>query len=44
LPHWRFAPWDATPLRAREVVKLWWEDDYEPQAWVDEYLADVIGS
>jgi predicted P-loop ATPase len=36
--------WDAKPLRARNVVKLWWDDDYEPQAWRDEYLADVIGS
>jgi putative DNA primase/helicase len=34
--------WDATPLRARDVVKMWWEEDYEPQAWVDEYLVDVI--
>jgi hypothetical protein len=34
--------WDAKPLRAREVVMLWWDDDYEPQAWVDEYLADAI--
>jgi hypothetical protein len=34
--------WDATPLRARDVVKLWWDDDHEPQAWRDEYLLDVI--
>jgi hypothetical protein len=34
--------WDAKPLRAREVVMLWWDDEYEPQAWVDEYLADTI--
>jgi hypothetical protein len=36
--------WDAEPLRARDVVKLWWWEDHEPQAWVDEYLVDVIGS
>ena len=39
--------WDATPLRPRDFVRklpMWWEDDYEPQAWVDEYLADVIAS
>jgi hypothetical protein len=35
--------WDAKPLRAREIVHMWWHDDYEPQAWVDEYLLDVIG-
>jgi hypothetical protein len=34
--------WDAKPLRAREVVHMWWEDDYEPQAWVDEYLVEII--
>ncbi|UFW82854.1 AAA family ATPase [Bradyrhizobium barranii] len=36
--------WDAKPLRARDIVFKWTilEDDYEPQAWVDEYLADVI--
>ncbi|MBR1362924.1 AAA family ATPase [Bradyrhizobium ottawaense] len=36
--------WDAKPLRARDIVFKWsiLEDDYEPQAWVDEYLADVI--
>lgn len=37
--------WDAKPLRARDVVKMYWDDDieaYEPQAWVDEYLLDVI--
>jgi hypothetical protein len=36
--------WDAKPLRARDIVFKWWDDDHEPQAWVDEYLADVIGS
>jgi hypothetical protein len=36
--------WDAKPLRARDVVRRWWDDDYEPQAWVDEYLVDVIRS
>ncbi|QWG11031.1 hypothetical protein KMZ29_14705 [Bradyrhizobium sediminis] len=36
--------WDATPLRARDVVKMWWDDDHEPEAWRDEYLIDVIGS
>ena len=34
--------WDAKPLRARDIVFKWWEDDYEPRAWVDEYLVDVI--
>lgn len=34
--------WDANPLRARDIVFRWWDDDHEPQAWVDEYLADVI--
>jgi predicted P-loop ATPase len=39
--------WDAVPLRARDIVFKWWDNDgepYEPQAWVDEYLAEVIGS
>ncbi len=37
--------WDAKPLRARDVVKMYWDEDiesYEPQAWVDEYLLDII--
>lgn len=34
--------WDATPLRARDVVKMWWDDDHEPEAWRDEYLLDLI--
>jgi hypothetical protein len=34
--------WDAEPIRARDVVRTWWEDDYPPQAWVDEYLLDLI--
>src|SRR5580692_2851536 len=34
--------WDADPLRARDIVGMWWDDDYEPRAWVDEYLVDVI--
>ena len=34
--------WDAEPLRPRDVVELWWWEDYEPEAWVDEYLLDVI--
>ncbi len=34
--------WDAKPLRARDIVFKWWWEDYEPQAWVDEYLVDVI--
>jgi hypothetical protein len=34
--------WDAKPLRARDIVHMWWEDDYEPRAWVDEYLVEVI--
>ncbi len=34
--------WDAKPLRAREVVRMWWDDDYQPQAWRDEYLVDII--
>jgi RecA-family ATPase len=39
--------WDAKPLRPRDFVRtlpMWWEDDYEPVAWKDEYLADVITS
>jgi RecA-family ATPase len=36
--------WDAVPLRARDVVFKWWDDDHEPVAWQDEYLADLIGS
>ncbi len=36
--------WDAKPLRARDIVFKWWDDDYEPQAWRDEYLIDVIHS
>ena len=35
--------WDETPLTPRQVVKFNW-DDYEPQAWVDEYLVEVIDS
>jgi predicted P-loop ATPase len=35
--------WDAKPLRARDIVFKWWEDHHEPEAWRDEYLADVIG-
>src|ERR1700730_10296240 len=34
--------WDANPLRARDIVFRWWDDDYEPRPWVDEYLLDVI--
>jgi hypothetical protein len=34
--------WDAKPLRARDIVHRWWDDDYEPQAWVDEYLVEAI--
>ena len=34
--------WDAVPLRARDIVQNCWDDDYEPQAWRDEYLIDVI--
>jgi hypothetical protein len=34
--------WDAKPLRARDIVFMWWWDDYEPQAWVDEYLVEII--
>jgi AAA domain len=34
--------WDAKPLRARDIVGMWWEDDHEPQAWRDEYLVDLI--
>jgi hypothetical protein len=34
--------WDAKPIRARDIVHKWWEDDYEPRAWVDEYLVDLI--
>jgi hypothetical protein len=34
--------WDAKPLRAREVIHMWWDDGYEPEAWVDEYLVEII--
>jgi hypothetical protein len=34
--------WDAEPLTASEIVRMGWEDDYEPRAWVDEYLVDLI--
>jgi hypothetical protein len=34
--------WDAKPIRARDIVYKWWDDDYVPRAWVDEYLAEVI--
>jgi hypothetical protein len=36
--------WDKQPLTPRQVVGLRWWENYEPRAWVDEYLTDVICS
>lgn len=36
--------WDRHPLTGRQILRMWWPDGYQPEAWIDERLVDVIGA